>query len=168
MNVKKLVMCAFFAAVCCTATLAVMIPTPMGGFVNAGDAVVLLGAFLLGPVWGAAAAGIGSALCDILSGYVVYAPATLVIKALMAFTAGTLLKNAGKTRPVLGSIAAGAVAEVIMIAGYFLYAFAALGMGWGAAADIPANCVQGIFGAAAASALFVALTKIPYVRKTFM
>lgn len=49
--------------------------------------MVLLCGWLLGPIYGTIAAGLGPALADIFSGYVVYAPATFVIKALMALVA---------------------------------------------------------------------------------
>lgn len=65
---RLLVLTAALAAMACAATMVVRIPTPTGGYVNLGDAVVLLGAYLLGPGWGAAAAGIGSALADLLGG----------------------------------------------------------------------------------------------------
>ena len=67
-TLKKLVFAALFAALSCVATMVIKIPTPTGGYIHAGDAVVLLSAFLLGPWWGAAAAGLGSCLADILSG----------------------------------------------------------------------------------------------------
>lgn len=47
--VKTLVLTAVVAAMACAATLAVQIPSPTGGYLNLGDAVVLLGAYLLGP-----------------------------------------------------------------------------------------------------------------------
>ena len=50
--VKTLVLTAVVAAMACAATLAVQIPSPTGGYLNLGDAVVLLGAYLLGPGWG--------------------------------------------------------------------------------------------------------------------
>lgn len=51
-TIKKLVFAALFAALSCAATMVIRIPTPIGGYIHAGDAVVLLSAFLLGP-WGA-------------------------------------------------------------------------------------------------------------------
>lgn len=50
-TVKKLVFAALFAALCCVATMVIRIPTPIGGYIHAGDAVVLLAGFLLGPWW---------------------------------------------------------------------------------------------------------------------
>lgn len=73
-----LVLAALFAALTYVATNIIHVPIPAtDGFINLGDCVVLLGAFLLGPVYGAAAGGIGSALADILSGYAVFAPGHL-------------------------------------------------------------------------------------------
>ena len=52
-----------------------------------------------------------------------------------------------------------------MVLGYFGYEGALLGYGWAAAGSIPTNIVQGVFGAAASSALFAALLKTPYARR---
>ena len=82
-NIRTFVGAAMMTALCAVLTSVVKIPSPMGGYFNLGDCGVLLSAWLLGPAWGAAAAGLGSALSDLL-GYPLYAPATLVIKALMA------------------------------------------------------------------------------------
>ena len=96
----RLVLAALFAALIFVATNIIHIPTPgTNGYVNLGDCMVLLGAFLLGPVYGAAAGGIGSALADILSGYAVFAPGTFVIKALIAVIAAVIMKAlGGKTK----------------------------------------------------------------------
>ena len=84
---RAMVMTALLAALACVATLVIRIPSPTGGYMNLGDTVVLLSAYLLGPAWGAVAAGLGSALADLFSGYTAYVPATLLIKALMAAAA---------------------------------------------------------------------------------
>lgn len=91
---RMVVMTALLAALACVATMVIRIPSPTGGYLNLGDTVVLLGAFLLGPLYGAVAGGIGSMLADLLSGYMIYAPATLVIKAGMAVVAGVLYRAA--------------------------------------------------------------------------
>ena len=84
---SRLVYTALFTALTTVATLVIQVPSPMSGYVNLGDAMVLLSAWILGPVYGTAAAGIGSMLADLLSGYAYYAPGTLIIKCLMAFVA---------------------------------------------------------------------------------
>lgn len=163
-KISKLVFAALFAALCCGATMVIRIPTPLGGYVNAGDAVVLLGAFMLGPGWGAFAAGLGSGLADIVSGYAIYAPGTCVIKALMALAAGLLLNTLGLRKPNPAAILAGVISELMMAAGYFVYECFVLGYGAGALASVPGNLLQGAFGAAAGSALFGAISKTPYFR----
>ena len=57
---KKLVLAALMCALTCVATMVIRIPTPTMGYIHPGDALVLLCAFLLGPVPGALAAGICS------------------------------------------------------------------------------------------------------------
>ena len=79
---RKLVYAALFAALTCVMTMIVKIPVPAtGGYVNLGDSVVLLAGWVLGPMYGGAAAGLGSMLADLVSGYPLYAPGTFVINA---------------------------------------------------------------------------------------
>ena len=76
---QKLVLAALLAALTCVATMIITIPSPLKGYLNLGDSVVLLAGWMLSPVYGFLAAGLGSALADMFSGYVIYAPATFVI-----------------------------------------------------------------------------------------
>lgn len=164
-RIRMLVMTALFVALGYVATSVLMVPVPTGGYVNLGDTVVLLGAFLLGPVYGMAAGGIGPALADLLGGYGIYAPATLVIKALMALTAALLYRRLGKRAGA--AAVCGAAAETIMVAGYCLYDGFLAGNFAVGLAGVPANLVQGLFGAAAAALLVSALRKSGSVRKVF-
>ena len=72
------------------ATTFIRIPLPLG-YVNLGDAFVLLSVFVLGLVYGTIAGGFGSALAD-LFGYITYAPGTLIIKTAMALVAYLIYK----------------------------------------------------------------------------
>lgn len=162
---KTVVMTALLAALACVATLVIRIPSPTGGYLNLGDAVVLLSAYLLGPLYGAAAAGIGSMLADLLSGYPAYAPATLVIKAGMALLAGGLYRSM-RQRPA-GVALAGIAGEVPMVAGYWLYDAWLLRSFAGSMAGIPSNLAQAVFGAAASTLLCLALRRSGYARRRF-
>lgn len=143
---KKIVMASMLAALCCVATMIIKIPSPLKGYLNLGDCVVLLAGFLLSPVYGFLAAGIGSALADLFSGYVAYAAATFVIKGLMALLAGLGVRVLKKTLSTTASrIISGAVAEVIMVLGYFVFEGVLYGF-WASAVNIPANAVQGLAG----------------------
>ena len=142
-QIQRLVLAALMAALSCAATLVIQIPSPMNGYVNLGDGLVLLSGWLLGPGYGFAAAGLGSALADLMTGYTHYAPATFMIKGLMALIACRL-----KPRWLSGLLAEG-----WMVLGYFLFACLLMGEGWAAASSIPGNLAQGAVGLAAALAL---------------
>lgn len=164
-KIRVLVYSALFAAMCCVTTLVPHIPTPLGGYIHAGDALVILSAFALGPVWGALAAGLGSALADVVVGAAIYAPGTFVIKALMALVAGFILKGKVFKRPSANALTASFSAEVLMVCGYFVYEYWILGYGPGVIANVPMNAVQGLFGALAGSALFLALPIEKLIKK---
>ena len=157
---KKIVMAALIAALACVATMIIKIPSPLKGYLNLGDCIVLVAGWMLSPAYGFLAAGLGSALADILSGYVVYAPATFVIKGLMAliaFYGFKLLHN--KIGNLQSKIIAGIFAEIVMILGYFVFE----GFIYGFApslVNIPANGVQGIAG------LIIAVVLIKFFEKT--
>lgn len=150
---RKIVLSAMLAALSCVATMIIKIPSPLKGYLNLGDCVVLLSGWVLGPLYGFMAAGIGSALADLFSGYVIYAPATFAIKGLMAIAAYYLYTFLSKrTNKLMATIVSGIVAETIMIAGYFvfegfLYGFAP------SLVNIPANAIQGIAGIIAGTVL---------------
>ena len=95
---QKIVISSMFAALVCVATMLIKIPSPLKGYINLGDGIVLLAAWVLPLPYGIVAAGLGSALADLFSGYVVYAPATFVIKALMAVVAYSIYKLLARKR----------------------------------------------------------------------
>jgi len=162
---RMVVMTALLAALACVATMVIRIPSPTGGYLNLGDTVVLLGAFLLGPLYGAVAGGIGSMLADLLSGYMIYAPATLVIKAGMAVVAGVLYR-AARGR-IGGTVLAAVLGELPMVVGYWLYDAWLLGSVAGGAAGIPSNLVQAAFGIVVSTLLASLLRKNSGVRAKF-
>ena len=55
-------MAALLAALTCVATMIIKIPSPLKGYLNLGDCVVLLAGWMLSPTYGFLAAGLGSAL----------------------------------------------------------------------------------------------------------
>ena len=164
-QIKNLVFAALLAALACVATLVLTVPSPTGGYMNLGDTVVVLSAYLLGPWWGAAAAGIGSMLADLFAGYPAYAPATLVIKAVMALLAAVLYKALGKENWAF--LVCAVAAEAVMVVGYWLYDGFLMGSVMGAAVGIPSNLVQAAFGLIASTALALALKASKYVRDLF-
>ena len=143
---KRIVTASMLAALVCVATMIIKIPSPLKGYINLGDCVVLLSGWLLSPLYGFLAAGIGSALADVFSGYITYAPATFVIKGLMAIIAYFGFRLLHKRLGSFSSrIISGTLSEIIMILGYFIFE----GFLYGfvpSLVNIPANAVQGVAG----------------------
>ena len=137
-----LVYTALMMALIMVCTMAIRIPIPMTqGYVHLGDALVFLGVLLLGKKYGAAAAGIGAAMADVLGGFAFWAPFTLVFKAAMAYIAGAMIERQTKTgkKMSLKSALPGMVTGgLVMTAGYFIverfiygsWAVAAIGIPW--------------------------------------
>lgn len=143
---QQLVLTAVLAALTCAATL-LHIPT-VNGYANLGDCLVLVCAWTLGPVYGVLAAAIGSALADIILSYVIYAPATFVIKGLMtlaAYFVCKILSKPLKTRMIVANILGAIISETIMIFGYFAFESILYGIG-GAIPSLPTNAMQGAVG----------------------
>ena len=144
---RQLVMSALLAALSCIATMVIKVPSPLGGYLNLGDCIVLMAGWMLSPVFGFVAAGLGSALADLFSGYVAYAPATFIIKGLMALImccGFRLLER--RIGSLATAIIGGIVAEVAMVAGYLVFEGTFLyGFGPSLVNVIP-NCIQGAAG----------------------
>lgn len=160
-KIKKMTTSALFMALTCIATMIIKLPTPgTGGYVHLGDAFVILSGILLGPVYGAIAGGIGSALADLLGGYFIYVPITLIVKALMAAGVSLIYHNLAQKlhNPVLKCILCGIYATVVVAGGYlffesFMYGNAAL-------ASVPANIGQGLSGLVISTILLPILQKL--------
>lgn len=166
-NLKKIIMAALFAALACVATMSIRIPTPgTGGYIHPGDAIVILSGVILGPVWGLLAAGIGSALADLLGGYFIYVPITFVVKGLIALIAGLIYQNIGKTKKSrYTSVFLGGITDIIIVAGgYFLCEIPLYGAA-AAAASVPANIIQGVSGLIIAIVLYPVLITIPDINQ---
>ena len=143
---KRIVAAALMAALVCVATMIIKIPSPLKGYLNLGDGIVLLAGWMLPCGYGFLAAGLGSALADLFSGYVTYAPATFIIKGAMALVAYACFKLMSKKIGKLPSrLIGGVAAEIVMVAGYFVFEGFLYGFG-PSVVNVPANAVQGVAG----------------------
>lgn len=112
-----------FSALICVLTMLISIPIPATqGFINIGDAGVMICGLLFGPLIGGFSGGIGSAFADILLGYTIYAPGTLIIKGLEGFIVG-IIANPKKFYSKLNyrDILAVLMGGLTMVFGYFFY-----------------------------------------------
>lgn len=167
-QLRKLVLAALLAALTCVATMVIQVPVPLAGYLHFGDCFVLLSGWVLGPVWGAVAAGIGSALADILTGYAIYAPATLIIKAAVALVAAllfTLLKKRMKGT-LLPCLISSILAELIMVGGYFLYTWLIVGSTVAAVVvTLPADFIQASSGIVAGTVLMTLIRRMKLLER---
>ena len=164
-KIKTMTLAALLAAFACVATMLIQVPTPTKGYVNLGDCIVNISAWLLGPVYGAAAAGIGSAMADVISGYIVYAPATLIIKGLMAAASFFVYRAVSKkVSSVFSRVVAAVTAELIMVAGYGIFEAIMYGSVATALLGVGGNLIQGLMGIVSSVVIYEAVIKrIPKV-----
>ena len=142
----KIIITSMLAALVCVATMIIKIPSPLNGYINLGDCIVLLCGWVLSPAYAFFAAAIGSMLADVFSGYILYAPVTFAIKGLMAVFACLGYKFLRrKFKETLCRILSGLGSEIIMAVGYFLFEGVLYGF-VPSLVNIPANVVQGAVG----------------------
>ena len=142
---KELAAMAVMGALTTVVTMIFFPFAPTGGFFNFGDAIVQTTALIYGPIVGAVAGGIGSALADVLLGYGVFAPYTLIIKGLEGFLVGYIggpQNDPSKTRLIIAWIFGG----LTIVVGYWFAEAFIMGLGIAAAnAEIIINVPQAIF-----------------------
>ncbi|RLE95400.1 MAG: hypothetical protein DRJ55_01995 [Thermoprotei archaeon] len=112
---REVALTSVFTALVTVTTIMFQVYIPeTKGYFNLGEVAVYLTALLLGPRVGAFAGGVGSALADLITGYSIYAPATLVIKGLEGYIVGKLSRSLRK-RPYLAKPLSLAVPVLIFI-----------------------------------------------------
>lgn len=163
-STMKIVLCGLFAALCCVSTMIIKIPSPTQGYAHIGDGMVIISGIVLGPVFGGLAAGIGSMLADVFSGYFIYAPATFVIKFLCALFSGIcyhkLVKKGAKAlKKLMAALLGGLASEVTMVVLYLAFECVLYGVG-GAVPGILSNVGQGLVGIVIALLLVIPLSNI--------
>jgi uncharacterized membrane protein len=145
-TVRTIALVVVMAAVTCALTIVVQVPVPAtGGYIHLGDVAANFAALAFGPWLGALIAGGGMAIADLIAGYTVYAPATLLIHGAQAIVVAML----GRGRKAWMMFAAALVGGAVVVAGYFLFQALILQMGMAAAAkEVPFNVIQVLSGLA--------------------
>lgn len=152
-------MSAVVAAAVAVATMAVSIPVGLG-YLNFGEVVIYAGAFLFGELVGGLGGGVGAAAADVILGYVMYSPITLVAKGVEGFVVGRLAGDSTRSKVV--AVAAGAP---FMIAAYVLARAYFEGIPAAISQELPIDVVQAVAGAVVAIPLAQALQdRIPELR----
>jgi len=160
---KNIVVAGLMAALVTVGTMLIQIPIGMSGYVHLGDSMVYFAGIMFGPVLGGLAAGLGSFLADMLSGYAVYAVPTFIIKGLDAAVIALVYKMiSGKTesstRKMTAYVIAFLAGSVVMASGYFLFETFMYGVE-GAVVGIIPNLFQGTVGGLISIPFFLLFTK---------
>ena len=119
---KKIVISSIMAVLVFVATNIIKIPFSSQGYFNIGDCVVLLCGWILTPSYAFLAAGIGSLLADVFSGYIIYAIPSLIIKGFMAVSAHYIYKLLSmRINKIIARVLSGLAGELVMVLGYFIF-----------------------------------------------
>lgn len=165
-KIKKITVSALLATLTFVMTRYFAIPTAIGGSINIGDSIVLLSGVVLGPIYGGLAAATGSAFADLVSPYVIYTPATFIIKGLVAITVAYLFKVFKKLDLKANIIISSIMAEIIMVVGYFIFEAFILEFGVIVAGyEVINNLIQAGSSVALVSILYLSLSKSSILKK---
>lgn len=160
---------ALMAAMVFVATSVIHIPS-YNGVIHAGDSMVFVAAYFLGKKKGMVASALGMCLFDIVHGYLLWAPFTLIIKGVMALIAAYIIYKGEKYSIIRNGISF-VISGIFMIAAYFISgAFIKLVFSNEALSfkqaliissyDIPGNILQIVVGIAIAIPLIHALKNV--------
>ncbi len=173
MKLRKLIITALMTALTMVATMSIKIPSVTGGYIHPGDSIVILSGIILGPIYGGLAAGIGSMLADVFSGYASFALATLIIKGFAAFLSSLLYISISKVGnkktyqfSLLPILISGIVTGFIVTGGYLIFEAYLLGLGLPTAlTGVGFNLIQNVFGIILSIVLMPILLKVPTVKE---
>lgn len=122
------------------------------GYTHVGDAFIYLSACILPLPYGVAVGAGGAFLADCLTGYAIWAPGSVLIKALSVLLFSSKSKKILSTRNLFALLPA----ATLGIGGYYLYDVLITGNFVGPVAGIPGYVTQAVLS----SALFVILGMI--------
>ncbi|CAH0286351.1 ECF transporter S component [Peribacillus sp. NPDC094092] len=136
-----------------------------GGLVHLGTAMLFIASILFGPKKAALAGAIGMGLFDIVGGWALWAPITIVARGLQGYIVGKIAWSKGRNGT---SIAFNVIATIVsipfMIAVYYIGEGILYGNWIAPLASIPGDLVQNILGIIVAVPVCVALKKVPYFK----
>jgi len=150
----KVAVVAVLTAVVVVFTLVIRIPTTKG-YLNLCDVAICFIAFTFGPVSAFLAAGLGTAIADLISGYAQWAPISFVVHGIEGLFIALIIRKQplSKMRTLLAAI--GCVLTVSL--GYFVLSALFISTVAVAAAEIPPNMLQAgvgvVFGLALSKAI---------------
>ena len=127
--------------------------------------MLFIASILFGPKKGALAGAIGMGLFDIMGGWLLWAPITIVARGLQGFIVGKIAWSNGRKGSSLAlNITATIVSIPFMIAIYYLGEVILYGNWIVPLTSIPGDLLQNALGMIIAVPVCVALKKVPYFK----
>ena len=145
-HTKLICITGIFSALVFVITAYLHIPT-YNGYVHCGDGFIILEACILPMPYAVTVGVLGAMLADVLTGYAIWAPGSMVIKGLIALIFSCKAKKIITARNLLMLLPA----ALISAAGYYFYEVLITGSFAVALTGIPASLVQAV----ASSIVFV-------------
>lgn len=117
----KLVLSALFIALTFIFTYFVKIPMPLGGYFNIGDAFIITSAIVIDPLMGILVGVLSGTLSDLVAGYALFIPFTIVAKALEALVAGLFYQKLKGVFRYSGMILGPLLMVLVYACSYWIY-----------------------------------------------
>ncbi len=156
-----MIVAAVFAAIVFVATAYLPRIPFAGGYVHIGDAFIYLAASLLPMPWAVAAGAVGGALADALTGYMIWAPGTALIKAVTAMLFTSKKEKMLCPRNIIGAV----IAVIVCMGGYYIWEVILLRDFVAPAASLFYNFLQGALSMAIYIPVAVALDRFGFKRR---
>ncbi len=164
----NLILTSMSIALVFVATLLLNIKLPItanGGLVHLGTAMLFIIALVFGPKKAAIAGAVGMGLFDLVSGWTLWAPITIVARGLQGYLVGKIAWSNGRAgNSVRFNILAAIASIPVMLAVYYVGEAIIYGNFVVPAASIPGNIVQNVVGLLVAIPVAIALKKTPFFK----
>ena len=151
-----------FTALVFVVTAYLHIPTN-NGYIHVGDGLIYLAACILPWPYAIAVGAGGALLADCLTGFAIWAPGSVIIKALTAL----LFTNKSKKIMSVRNYAVLLPAAVICAGGYYLYEAALYGNWISPLMGIPASLTQSVTSSVLFIVMGIAFDKMNFKNKLF-
>ena len=138
-NTRSITITALSAALIFLFTWVVRVPGPItGGLVHMGNVPFFVASIVYGPYVGAIAGAIGMGMFDIFSGYIAWAPITVITSLIMGYVLGNVTKRFNIKNLIIGFV----LMVVIKVLGYYFGEVIMYKSFVAPFASIPGNIVQ--------------------------
>lgn len=162
MNLKRAMILAMIVALNVAMAFFILIPVPAtNGNINLCDAGIIFAALLYGKREDAIVGGLSGLFLDLVSGYAIFMPFSLVVHGLEGFVVGAIAKRDDNKSKALAIV----VGAIIVVVGYFI----TNSILYGVAAGIPGlfiDTIQAVVGSVVGLVLYHVLHRVPQVQNS--